>query len=81
MSVPKCPHCGETRESDYDWLAYHEKDCELTTLRANVERQAEEIERLNEKLACGHRKVDMDDSYGGCIFCIIVSLLPTSSRS
>ena len=32
-------------------------------------RAADEIERLNEKLPCGHRKIDMDDSYGGCVFC------------
>lgn len=30
---------------------------------------ADEIEQLQEKLPCGHRKIDMDDSYGGCVFC------------
>ncbi len=28
-----------------------------------------EIGQLSQKLDCGHRKVDMDDSYGGCVFC------------
>lgn len=32
-------------------------------------RAADEIEQLLEKLPCGHRKIDMDDSYGGCVFC------------
>jgi hypothetical protein len=27
------------------------------------------IAALEAELACGHRKIDMDDSYGGCVFC------------
>jgi uncharacterized coiled-coil protein SlyX len=38
MAELKCPHCGETRDSniDYDWLAYHEQDCDLATTKARV---------------------------------------------
>jgi hypothetical protein len=28
-----------------------------------------ELEKEREKLICGHRKIDWDDSYGGCAFC------------
>ena len=28
-----------------------------------------ELTNLNVLLPCGHRKVDMDDSYGECVFC------------
>ena len=41
-----------------------------------IEAQAREIAelraqlaKLDEKLSCGHRKLDHDDSYGGCTFC------------
>ena len=29
----------------------------------------EEIERLEVRFPCGHRKIDWDDSYGECVFC------------
>ena len=35
---------------------------EIAELRA-------QLAKLDEKLSCGHRKLDHDDSYGGCTFC------------
>jgi hypothetical protein len=33
-----------------------------------------ELARLQVRFACGHRKADWDDSYGGCAFCAIKAL-------
>jgi uncharacterized small protein (DUF1192 family) len=38
---------------------------------ADIAQLKDEIAKLNNKLPCGHRLVDWDDSYGGCAFCAI----------
>ena len=45
------------------------EDCQLLQDKNEIERLQGELETLNERMECGHRKVDMDDSYGGCVFC------------
>lgn len=34
-----------------------------------------ERDRLAEKLSCGHRKADWDDSYGGCVACSAIDAM------
>lgn len=49
-----------------------EKPVSYGTMHVPDDPRDAEIERLraeNENLPCGHRKRDMDDSYGGCMFC------------
>ena len=35
----------------------------------------EENERVNERFPCGHRKLDWDDSYGGCVACSAIAAM------
>lgn len=50
--------------------ALRSAEAEVKQLRADRDRLAAELARLNEHLPCGHRKADMDNSYGDCILCI-----------
>lgn len=57
----------EKRDCAGSWMSLMTGLCEEAAVAITA--LAGEVERLNEKLPCGHRKVDMSDSYGGCVLC------------
>ncbi len=48
-----------------------ERNGEWQGLFHEWENERSVVIKLNERFACGHRKVDWDDSYGECVFCKI----------
>lgn len=64
-NVP-CPDCAELEQSDHNGDVW----CERAT------KAEAELAALKEKLPCGHPK-NMDDSYGGCVWCTMTHTLTT----
>lgn len=55
-----------------DWrMSNEDQETLIAAVAWGEQIAAEENERLNNKFACGHRKIDWDDSYGECVFCKI----------
>jgi len=62
--------CQELKEVSEKLVAEAERvKVEWQGLFHEWENERSVVIKLNERFACGHRKVDWDDSYGECVFC------------